>query len=88
MENKHEKEFDKVLVYPNPGKGVFYFDVDNISIKLIQIIGTNGLMIKEMMPEAGIHKIELELTGQKPGIYFIRLFSGEQRHYQKLIITE
>jgi hypothetical protein len=82
----------KLEVFPNPCS-----DATTLRIRMIEkqeatckLYSTDGRKIKElfqgfMLP--GSHKIEVKVSDLPPGIYFIRLVSGEDVMTQKIVVN-
>jgi len=73
----------KLEVYPNPTTKMLYINSDNLDIKTICIYDMSGTKIKE------IKNVEnsIDVSFLSPGVYFIRLCTGElnQTVYEKII---
>lgn len=84
------KNLDKkeILVSPNPTNGkisVLLPDNGEISIKIINLLGQ---VVLENQIEPVQRKINLELTGNPEGIYFVEIKSGEQECIKKVILRK
>ena len=76
-------------VYPNPTKGKFTLLLDEPvegQSCYIQVAGMLGNQIVRQKLEGSDH-FEFDLTGQNPGIYFIRFVKGELVETDKLVIN-
>lgn len=63
-----------VKIYPNPTKGQFAVEIDNLSSDSsgkINLYDTNGKMIRERKVESG--RIEFDLSNYATGIYILRI---------------
>lgn len=81
----HANNFCKV--YPNPTTGVFTLELSEIteaSVVKVEIYGIHG---ERLLNEkyTGEKKHEFSLEGKPAGIFFIRIFCGENIGSQKII---
>ena len=79
---------DIILVYPNPTEGIFTLEGKNI--QTIEIFNMNGKSIikKQLNWNSGnmLQKINLDLTNQQKGIYFIKILTKNRLKIKKLIL--
>jgi len=80
-------EGSPIVLYPNPSAGKFYLDVGEIGIEGIEVISTVGSVVLKQIPDPGDQLIEMDLSEQQPGVYFIHAFSEELSYIQRLIIS-
>jgi hypothetical protein len=64
-------------IYPNPVQDVLHVDV--AESKKIQVIDVSGRVLFE---ETGLNSVEIDLTGLKPGTYFVSV-DGRVRMFRK-----
>ena len=83
-------EISGLVVYPNPCSSAtrIRFTIDDqrfANCDLFKIDGSmiEGLLNEEMMP--GSHEVEVDLSGQPAGIYFIRIQAGDDVFTRKLV---
>ncbi|MDD4107250.1 MAG: T9SS type A sorting domain-containing protein [Prolixibacteraceae bacterium] len=73
------------LIYPNPVRSVFTFEagrsVDPENFKVFNLIGQE---IKIRMKNHREKKIDIDLTGNVPGIYFVRYIDGNNTISKKV----
>lgn len=78
------------LIYPNPSDGIIYLQsaIDQISkIKNIDVFDGSGKLVYSKSPYfVSNQNIRLDLTGLRPGIYFIRIRTEQDLFTGKLII--
>ena len=89
IESKHAGSGLIKRVYPIPAREVIYLELENEGEVDIQIISVSGNIMKHMQRE--VHprsNVEIDLDGLNPGIYFIRVFSGERIDSKKFIIRQ
>ena len=80
-------DFELIKIYPNPSKGIFYFEANNhLNTNLIvKIIDVNGQVIyANYQITKTIEKIDL--SNYAKGIYFIQVRSDKYFKTEKLII--
>ncbi len=82
-----DNESETLIIYPNPGKGQFFLNAGDINVDLVQVLGANGAMILEYIPGAAEQLIELDLSGQQSGLFFIKVFSGDLFFVKRAILT-
>jgi len=81
-------ESGKMILYPNPGSGVIHLDAGNHSIDLIKVVGADGSLWLDKIPESKANRISLDLTGQSPGPCFVKIISGREFVVKLLIISD
>jgi|LSQX01.1.fsa_nt_gb hypothetical protein len=78
---------DLFRVYPNPTKGIFTLELNSVnesdSVK-IEIFNLLGEYIFSTEQQSNSH-YQFDLSGNKPGVYFIRVMCGEKNRIEKLI---
>jgi uncharacterized protein YjdB len=74
----YENNVMNVVLYPNPSSGTLYLDPGNIVIDLVQVVGYNGLVVGEIIPDPNSSRIQIDISDQPPGPYFVRIVSGNQ----------
>ncbi|ELR73766.1 hypothetical protein C900_01376 [Fulvivirga imtechensis AK7] len=79
--------------YPNPAKGhtnmSFYINTENhVSLKLMDQKGSTVRWILREKRHPGEHRIKVDLSGLKAGIYFYQIEAGLLKDTKKLIITD
>ena len=74
-------------IYPNPSKGVFYLDAGDITVDLVQVVGYAGAIMQEIIPEPGSSLIEVDLSTQPAGPYFIKIFNNQTPFVKRIIIV-
>ncbi len=76
-------------IYPNPTSGLFTIehqgDVANGLVR-VDVLGTLGSKVLSTQFQ-GVSKQELSIKGNPPGIYFVRVSSGEKVQTVKIILT-
>ncbi len=66
-----ERTHDKVAPYPNPGSGMFWIGLDGSGPSTITITDAAGRIIATHRATATV--LELDLEGQAPGVYLVRV---------------
>ncbi|TFH23071.1 MAG: hypothetical protein E4H10_12710 [Bacteroidia bacterium] len=76
-----------MVLYPNPSPGKFYLDVGTLTLDKIQVFSVVGSIVREWIPEPGERVIEIDLSDQHSGAFFIHAFSKEQSYIHRIIIS-
>ncbi len=77
----------KMKLYPNPTKGLLYFEMDNdIIITHATVINVRGQVVKQF--ELNTNKSELDVSTFSTGIYFLRLTDNNGGTYIKSYLME
>ena len=78
-----EQFFSPVVIYPNPTTGLFKLEFNGTVLK-IQIFNMLGEIV--LHEEAsGKNEIQIDISKNPPGIYFVRISSGEKIFSRKVI---
>lgn len=79
-----------ITIFPNPNSGSFYIEfttkLQPVEI-VITIINELGYAVLTERPVILNNKININLSGFKPGIYLIRLSTGKEILLKKFIIS-
>ena len=79
-ENRAE---NKIFFYPNPARDFIYLKgTGKNEGGSLSIMDVNGKTIQKQVIE---NPAQVNVSGLKPGIYFVELISGDKRFFQKLI---
>jgi uncharacterized protein YjdB len=76
-----------VLVYPNPSRGIFYLNTGALTLDKIRVYSLVGSLVAEWAPQAGERVIEMDLSGEVPGTFYIECISKEFRSVHQVIIN-
>jgi hypothetical protein len=61
-------------VYPNPAGRIFTFEADrDIDLKHLSVFNVMGQAVKVKYLKMNSRKVQIELSGNLPGVYFVRL---------------
>ncbi len=73
----------KIPVYPNPSKGIYYINSLDYRIKFWQISSLNGQLLKtQIQPsQSGV----IDITDFPKGIYILRVETSDNQYIQKLV---
>ena len=76
-------ENNYIRIYPNPSKGIFYFDNEKSGVTHWLVTDLSGklLLTKEQKERSGV----IDLGDFKPGVYLLQVFTPEGTKVQKLI---
>jgi hypothetical protein len=82
-----EEIVDGITLFPNPSDGKFYLETTNsgndpIELQVMDLTGRIVYERKQIIPET----IEIDLSNQQKGMYFLRVKFGEKEINRKLII--
>ena len=80
-------EQEGINLYPNPGTGLFYLEMGRLQAERLRVIDMHGAVVLEHVPEPGIRLIELDLIRQKPGIYYVQVFTERENLVKPIIIS-
>ncbi len=83
--NVLELENLQIEIAPNPSSGILYISSDQEKLTSIVIYNTQGKIVKEFTP-SNFHKIEIDLSNQRKGLYLIHIKSEKGISVQKIII--
>jgi hypothetical protein len=79
------EKFPELTVYPNPSMDkmtlVWAYDIDISAVSTYNLIGQK---IEAILSKIDDNRIEIDLTGNVPGIYFVRLKNGTEYVSQKV----
>ncbi len=80
-----ERSESDISVYPNPTTGIINIKTDgDKSQGSVSITDVNGKLVYRTLYEG--HNYELDLAPYGPGVYFIKLLSGNKAYYKKVIV--
>jgi uncharacterized protein YjdB len=82
-----ENESESLSLYPNPGSGQFFLNTGNMEVEMLQVINATGSVLLEFSPDTDQKIIELNLSRERPGVYFIRIFSADRFIVKQAIIS-
>jgi len=85
--NEFENNTKNIVVYPNPNNGSFYFDIKEPKTRLqIQIFDMLGKKVYETINENQQISNQVIFNPVYQGLYFIRVFDGENEYKDKILI--
>jgi hypothetical protein len=80
------KELEDAVIFPNPSTGKFQFTLNNILDEKIEITDVLGNII--MKSEIKNESVQLDLSDQSKGIYFVRISDEKGNLIVKKIVKE
>ena len=83
FEDKYSKP---IRLYPNPGSDRFYIEDQQYKIEKIIVFDGNGREVLMVTPGELTSRISIDLTGNPPGIYYIRVFDTHQNLYHSKLV--
>lgn len=75
-------------LYPNPTSGMFTLELNSFykeTIVMVEVYGIRGEQVLRKELPSDLHQHELSLEGQVPGIYIIRVVSGQDVGVKQII---
>jgi uncharacterized protein YjdB len=82
-----ERESSTIQIYPNPSSGKFYLDAGEQLIERIEVVSAAGVVVGEAVFTPGKRVMELDLSSEEPGTFFILAIGKDQSFIQTLIIS-
>jgi hypothetical protein len=82
------KKDANLVIYPNPNMGRVYVDPGGLQIERIELLSSTGSVIRVIAPDPGESLIELDLSDQQAGVFFLHAFSGDHSFVHRIIISE
>jgi hypothetical protein len=85
--SERNNEFQS-LIYPNPSNGIFIIETNtNVQAAYkIEVFNILGRMIREASGSGISDKINLDLTGQVNGVYFVKMMTKEGTSIHKVFL--
>jgi len=78
-----------LVIYPNPGSDMVYIENQQDNIESLSIIDASGREVERISPQVPSSKISVDLSGNAPGMYHIRVTDKDQNIQQsKLILIQ
>lgn len=75
-------------LYPNPTFGRVEVSAShNITLDMMQVFNSQGRQVPYHSARLTPRKIEVNLAGQAPGMYFIRVVDGKSQATGKVVLT-
>lgn len=81
----YSEEFPSIKLFPNPTKGYLFIESDDLFIEHIQVVSMQGQLVYSQAQNK-TSLVELNLTGAKPGLYFVHLTVGEKTITSTIIL--
>lgn len=80
---------EKTKVYPNPTRGeISISNIKDLDLETVQVFNVLGKLIKNIVPETGVDKIDINLSKLNKGIYLLKLETNEGSYKtQKIILN-
>ncbi len=75
----------EIMVYPNPANSAFFLEAGTeISIENISVFDILGRAVKVNFSNLLARKVQIDLSGNVPGVYFVRFNNGKNFVTQKV----
>jgi PKD repeat protein len=78
-----ENELSNISIYPNPTNSIVYVDLNDVKALSVVITDVTGRVVSKDFNPTGL--IELELSNQSTGVYFIRINSENNSITKKVV---
>ena len=78
---KENQEFESINIYPNPSNGFFSIESEDVIEK---VLVTN--IVGEIVLTSNSN--QLDITNQPNGIYFVEVFTEQQRYSEKVVLLK
>jgi hypothetical protein len=82
--NIQNAELSKSLVYPNPSNGVFTVKTGSVDASAVTVVDVTGRVVFESQSTS--NQIQVDLTDELPGIYFVNIIRDGIKTVEKVII--
>lgn len=77
----------ELLVYPNPGSGMFYVEASGLDVDRISVTDAAGRTVRTFRsPELDASRISLDLSGLQSGFYMVRIADRDHLEYTSALI--
>jgi uncharacterized protein YjdB len=76
-----------IMLYPNPSAGKFYLEAGTLTLDKLEVYSMTGILVREWVPDPGKQRMEIDLSDQHPGAFFIRAISEERSYIHPVIIS-
>jgi len=78
--------------YPNPSNGTTFFDVtveknSNVNATITSVTGQKVSSKDFGVIQTGTHKLSIDNSNLRPGVYFLNVTSGDQKFTNKMIVN-
>ncbi len=83
-----EQEDNKVVVYPNPTTGKVFVDMNTSGALTINTTDMLGRLVKTDNFSTANSRIEIDLSAQPNGTYFIEVTTNETTYKQKVTLVK
>lgn len=83
-----EQEENKVTLYPNPTTGTVFIDMNTTDDVTINTTDMLGRLIKTDKFSGVSSRIEIDLSAQVNGTYFIEIITNERSYKQKVVLVK
>ena len=84
---------NRLNVYPNPAReaavvSFLLFEQTDVEIKLLNQLGQEVKTIRDGKMAAGTHNLTFETSDMPEGIYFLEVFTGNERQIRKMSVVK
>ena len=78
---------EELKLYPNPTQGLLYIQTGAREVSRLRVIDMHGALVLEQLAEPGSRILEVDLSLQAPGIYYVQVFSEQDYLVKPVIIS-
>jgi|GEM_PF-1920850 len=77
----------ELSIWPNPSNGIFNVAVpETENLQQLEILNMEGRLIRSMQQASGA-QLSVDITGQAPGIYFVKIRTDKGFRTQKIVLS-
>jgi hypothetical protein len=81
-------ETRELKVYPNPSRGMIYFDVPEIGMANYKVSDLSGRVVMEGRTVLSSDVQAVNLTGLHPGVYSMTLYTSANAYAHTIVISK
>lgn len=79
---------DLIRLYPNPGTGRIHLHLGDLQTHWLRVIDIRGTVVLELVPDPRMRVMELDLSRQPDGIYYVQVSDGQKLIVKPIIISK
>jgi len=84
VELQKEKQSTDINIYPNPNQGTFNIDLQNNQLPaIVKVYSSSGNLVYNKTHQTS--NFDIDISGYSKGIYIVKVITGGQCYYQKII---
>jgi lysyl endopeptidase len=79
---------DPLWIWPNPTQGKFQIQtLENVTASMVSVYNLSGQQIGCPVNQSLPRRLEINLTGNLPGLYLLRVINGKEIYTQKVLLV-